>query len=119
MLLPGEAKLILCRYTQIGLLRLLTNSVIMGEETLTVRQAWNVYDGWINDPRIEFHPESRGLDATFREATAAFAARQASKWIGDCYLLAFAKESQASLVTFDKALLGAARKSGHSAIVPG
>ena len=32
------------------------------------------------------------------------AAQHASKWIGDCYLLAFAKESGARLVTFDKAL---------------
>jgi toxin-antitoxin system PIN domain toxin len=118
MLLPGEAKLIHCRYTQIGLLRLLTNEAVMGEQTLTLRQAWSVYDGWMNDPRTEFHPESRGLDATFREATAPFAARQASKWIGDCYLIAFAKESQASLVTFDKGLLATAHKRGYPAIIP-
>jgi predicted nucleic acid-binding protein len=58
------------------------------------------------------------MEATFREATALFAAKPASKWVGDCYLLAFSKQSGASLVTFDKALLEAARKHGYAAIVP-
>ena len=118
-LAPGEARLVFCRYTQVGLLRLLTNEAVMGAETLTLRRAWEVYDGWVNDPRVEFYPESPSLDVTLREATAPFAARRASKSIGDCYLLAFAKESQASLVTFDKALLGIARKRGYAAIAPG
>ncbi len=118
-LVPGEARLVFSRYTQVGLLRLLTTEAVMGAETLSLRRAWEVYDGWLNDPRVEFYPESPGLGATFREATAPFASRRASKWIGDCYLLAFAKESQASLVTFDKALLAAARKRGFSAIAPG
>jgi toxin-antitoxin system PIN domain toxin len=118
-LVPAEARLVFCRYTQVGLLRLLTNEAVMGAETITLRRAWEVYNGWVNDRRVEFYPESPSLDVTFREATAPFAARKASKWIGDCYLLVFAKESQASLVTFDKALLGIARKRGYSAIAPG
>ena len=117
-LLPDEAKLIFSRYTHVGLLRLLTNESVMGERTLTLRQAWNVYDQWLNDPRVEFHPESRGLDARFREATAPVSARRASNWVGDCYLLACARESDALLATFDKALLSFARKHGYTAIVP-
>jgi len=73
----------------------------------------------LNDPRVQFHPEPRGLDASFREATARFAGLPATKAIGDCYLLAFAKQSEAALVTFDKALFELARKEGHSAVVPG
>jgi hypothetical protein len=38
--LPEEAKLLFSRYTQIGLLRLLTNSSVMGEQTLTLKQTW-------------------------------------------------------------------------------
>jgi predicted nucleic acid-binding protein len=91
----------------------------MGEETLTVDRAWSVYDGWLDDPRVELHPEPRNVDAAFRRATAPFANQHASKWIGDCYLLAFAKESGATLVAFDKALLGMARKQDCAAIVPG
>lgn len=91
----------------------------MGEQTLTLRQAWHAYERWLDDPRVEFHPEARGLDAAIREATAPFAAHAASKWIGDGYLLAYAKESGAPLVTFDRALLTVARKHGYAAILPG
>ena len=117
--LPLEARLILSRYTHIGLLRLLTNQSAMGEQTLTLRKAWGVYDRWLNDPRVEFYPEPRSLDAAFREATAPFAGKAASKWVGDCYLLAYAKQSHASLVTFDKALYDLAAKEGYSAVIPG
>jgi toxin-antitoxin system PIN domain toxin len=118
-LLPLEARLILSRYTHIGLLRLLTNQSTMGEQTLTLRKAWAVYDRWLNDPRVEFYPEPRSLDAAFREATAPFAGKAASKWVGDCYLLAYAKQSHAALVTFDRALYDLAAKEGYSAVIPG
>jgi toxin-antitoxin system PIN domain toxin len=117
-LLPDDVRLIFSRYTQVGLLRLLTNQAAMGKQTLTLGQAWSVYDRWLSDPRVEFYPEPRSLDAAFRQATARFARRPASKWVGDCYLLAYAAESDATLVTFDKALLALARKSGCGAIRP-
>ena len=115
---PRGASLIFSRYTQVGLLRLLTNQAAMGEETLTVDRAWAVYEGWLDDPRVELHPEPRDVDTAFRQATAPFADQRASKWIGDCYLLAFAKEIGATLVTFDKALLSLARKHHYAAIIP-
>jgi uncharacterized protein len=115
-LLPRETRLIFSRYTQVGLLRLLSNSPV--NQALTLRQAWGVYDTWLNDPRIAFHPEPRGLDSEFRTATARFAAQRSSKLVGDCFLLAFAKQSDATLVTFDKALLDLARKESHRAVLP-
>ena len=117
-LLPLEAKLIFSRYTQIGLLRLLTNESVMGDQTLTLRKAWAAYDRWLDDPRVEFHPEGRGLDAVFRETTEPFMRKHASKWVGDCYLLACARHYDAALVTFDAALAAHGRKTGHPAIVP-
>jgi hypothetical protein len=116
--LPEDARLILCRYTQLGILRLLTNKAVMGEATLTLRQAWAVYDRWLDDPRVEFYPEPRNFEAEFRQATLPFAAKQASKWVGDCWLLAFAQAAKAQLVTFDQALYEFARKQGNSAILP-
>ena len=118
-ILPREARLIFSRYTHIGLLRLLTNQSAMGEQTLTLRKAWGVYDRWLNDPRVQFYPEPRGLDAGFRETTASFGGQRASKSVGDCYLLAFAKHSHAALVTFDKALYDLAGKQSHTAVIPG
>ena len=72
----------------------------------------------LSDPRVEFYPEPRGLDAEFRAATEPLAMQTATKWIGDAYLLAYAKESAAALVTFDKSLYGFARKNHYAAIVP-
>ena len=116
--LSEESMLLFSRYTQLGLLRLLTNSSAMGNYTLTVQEAWTVYDRWLDDRRVQFHPEPRQIDAAFRHTTAPFATQRASKWIGDCYLLAFSKEAGATLVTFDKGLLGLARKQHSPAIVP-
>jgi len=115
---PPEARLIFSRYTHIGLLRLLTSQAVMGPATHTLERAWRVYDTWLSDPRVEFYPEPNSLDDAFREATAPFAARQASKWVGDCYLLAFSKASRATLVTLDRGLLAFARKNGYAAIMP-
>lgn len=114
--LPAATQLVLCRYTQLGLLRLLTNPAVMGPATLSVREAWAVNDRWIKDPRVAFHPEPLTLDASFREAATALAARNSSGWIGDCYLLAHAKECGATLVTFDKALIALAAKRGCHAV---
>ena len=117
-MLPDDAQLIFSRYTQVGLLRLLTNISIMGDQTLTLRKAWGVYDRWLEDPRVEFYPEPRNLDAAFREITQPIAAQQASKTVGDCFLLAYARELQAALVTFDRALHGHAREHGHASVIP-
>ncbi len=114
----GDQKLILSRYTQIGILRLLTNSAVMGDQTLTLREAWGMYDRWLEDPRVDFYLEPRDVEAAFRRATKPFALRPASKWVGDCWLLAYAREIQATLVTFDHALYEFARKQGCKAAIP-
>jgi toxin-antitoxin system PIN domain toxin len=118
-LLPRDARIIFSRYTQLGLLRLLTNRSVMGEQTLVLQEAWEVYDHWLEDSRVEFYPEPSGLEAGFREATAPFASKAAPKWIGDCYLLAYAKRSHATLVTFDKGLHYLARKQHCWVVDPG
>jgi len=116
--LPDDSTLIFSRYAQLGLLRLLTNNAVMGENALTLGEAWAVYDRWLQDPRVEFYPEPRNVDAAFRRATAPFVGQIASKWIGDCWLLAYAEATQARLVTFDQALFEFARKQGNRAVIP-
>jgi toxin-antitoxin system PIN domain toxin len=113
-----EARLLFSRYTQIGLLRLLTSPSVMGEQTLTLRKAWSVYDQWLEDARVQFHPEPRGIDLVFREATKPFAGQPASKLVGDCYLLAYAKHTQSALVTFDAALHALAERQGCRSVMP-
>ena len=116
---PGDTRLILSRYTELGLLRLLTNSVVMGTETLVLRTAWAVLDRWLEDPRVALYPDPRNVDVEFRKATKPFASQPASKWVGDCWVLASAVGNDATLVTFDRALYDLARKQGHSAALPG
>lgn len=116
--LSKDSRLIWSRYTQIGLLRLLTNTAVMGDRTLTLSRAWKVYDQWIEDPRVDFYPEPRGIDREFRDATDPVAKQFASKWVGDCWLLGFAAGAQATLVTFDRALYEFSRKHGYSCITP-
>jgi len=116
--LPHDVQILFSRYTQIGLLRLLTIVTVMGDYAHSIQSGWTVYERWLPDPRVELHSEPRNLDSAFRQATAPFASQRASKWIGDCYLLAFAKEAGATLVTFDKALLSFAREHHYAVIVP-
>jgi toxin-antitoxin system PIN domain toxin len=117
--LPDDSTLIFSRYTQLGLLRLLTNTAVMGDATLTLGEAWAVYDRWLQDPRVEFYPESRNVDAGFRRATQPFAGQAAANWVGDCWLLALAEAAKARLVTFDRGLVEFAWKQGCRAVVPG
>jgi len=117
--LPPDDRLIFSRYTQIGLLRLLTNQAVMGDQTLTLSKAWAVYDRWLEDPRVEFCPEPRQVEESFRLSTQPFASKAASKWVGDCWLLAFAQATHSRLITFDQALCEFAHKQGHAAVRPG
>ncbi len=116
--LPGDSRLVFSRYTQIGLLRLLVTPSIMGSAALTVGGAWKVYDRWLEDPQVEFYPEPRDVEPSLRRSTVAFASQKAPKAIGDCWLLACARELNAALVTFDRALHDLSRKQGHTAILP-
>jgi uncharacterized protein len=116
--LAPDSRLVFSRYTQLGLLRLLTNSSVMGGQTLTLRKAWSVYDRWIQDSRVDFYPEPREADAQLRKITEPFAAQQATKAIGDCWLLAFANGTPATLVTFDRALYDFSRKRNYSCVIP-
>ena len=115
--LPNGRKLIFCRQTHLGLIRLLTNSAAMGKRVMTIADALEVYDAWLEDPRVEFFQEPRDLNEAFEEAVAPFKKLSALHAVADCYLLAFAKEAASTLVTFDQGLLNG-RKRGYKVIRP-
>jgi hypothetical protein len=114
-----DAEVSFCRLTQLGLLRLLTTSAVMGEDCLSVKAAWAVYDRWWRDPRVSFRWEPVELDALFRQATIPVSRTPAPKALGDCYLLALSQAAGASLVTFDGALASLADKTHHKVILLG
>ncbi len=90
------------RHSQLGFLRLLTTSAAMGGKPLSLDDAWRVYDGFFEDSRVTFLQEPTEVERFLRQkASGAFAA---PKLLGDLWLLAFAKASGGTLVTFDRAL---------------
>lgn len=100
--LGQSGRLFFCRFTQLGLLRLLTAEAVMGrDEVMTQEDAWRAYDRWLEDERIDFLEEPAGVEAPFRALTRARHA--APKDWADSYLAAFAETSQLTLVTFDQA----------------
>jgi len=79
----------------------------MGLEVMTHPEAWQVYDRWLDDPRVVFLDEPTGLEQAFRSHSRRRS--PAPKEWADSYLLAFAAVSGLRLVTFDKAFRGKAR----------
>jgi toxin-antitoxin system PIN domain toxin len=102
--LPGGVRFCFCRFTQLGLLRLLTAEAVMGDEVMTQTDAWDVYDRWLDDDRVRLLEEPPELELAFRSRTRSRYA--ATKAWADAYLAAFAETSQVTLVTFDQSLRG-------------
>ena len=99
--LNGEA-VYFCRFTQLGLLRLLTHPSVMGEDVRRQREAWRIYDAFLRDERISFHPEAdpEQVESVFRGLTSG--RQSSSKQRPDAYLAAFARVAGLTLVTFDR-----------------
>ncbi len=93
-----------CRFTQLGLLRLLTNRSAMGEDVLTQAEAWGAYDALLANPGNQMMEEPRGIDSLFRQHTHRN--ESSTKQWADGYLAAFAEAAGLTLVTFDRALAG-------------
>jgi uncharacterized protein len=105
--LPLDATLAFCRFTQLGLLRLLTAEPVMGDEVMTQQQAWVAYDRWLRDPRVDLLDEPAGIESRFRALTRL--RQPATKDWADSYLAAFAAVGHLTVVTFDKGLRAKAR----------
>ena len=105
--LPPDATFAFCRFTQLGLVRLLTAKAVMSDEVMTQPQAWVAYDRWLKDSRVEFVDEPAEIDARFRALTRL--RQPATKDWADSYLAAFATVGQLTLVTFDRGLRSKAK----------
>jgi toxin-antitoxin system PIN domain toxin len=96
--------LILCRVTQMSVLRLVSNRAIMGEDVVTRSEAWKIIDQLWSDTRVLWAEEPSHLEAVFR-AISAQNNDSHKLWTHD-YLAAFAQASGASLATLDTKLKG-------------
>jgi uncharacterized protein len=99
-----EVRLLFCRFTQLGLLRLLSAETVMGDEVMNQKDTWATYDRWLEDARVEFLDEPPGLERRFRSMMRL--RHPAPKDWADSYLAAFAGVAQLTLVTFDRAMRG-------------
>src|SRR5918999_4111291 len=94
--------LIMCRVTQMSLLRLLSNPTVMGDDVISRGAAWRIVDQLWADERVLWADEPPQLEAVWR----AISAREDNShklWTDD-YLAAFAQTSDASLATLDRKL---------------
>ena len=89
-----------CRMAQQGFLRLATNPKAFGDEAVTHVRAWEMYDAFLNDPRVLFAEEPQGLDSAWRGYTRG--ATFSPKVWNDAYLAAFAQVAGLTLVSFDR-----------------
>jgi uncharacterized protein len=95
----NELSVIICRNTQLGLLRLLTNASVMSNDVCNLKQAWTIYDNLMGDERFDFSMEPMDLEQHLRRYTCG--EQVSPKLWQDAYLAAFARAAKFHLVTFD------------------
>lgn len=96
----AAASLVICRVSQLGFLRLLTNPAVMTSDVCSTRQAWRLHDRLMSDVRFVFHDEPAGLERHLRQMTHGFSF--SPKLWQDAYLAAFARAAGLALATFDR-----------------
>lgn len=90
------------RFTQIGVLRILTTAAAMKGKALGMDAAWQAYDRLFEDDRVALLPEPDTLEPQFRGLSRSGMA--SPKVWADAYIAAFAAGYQGTLITFDRAL---------------
>lgn len=95
--------LVLCRVTQMSLLRLISNPTVMESDVVTRSGAWTVVDRLRVDERIVWSDEPVQLEAVWR-ALSAHDDGSHKLWTDD-YLAAFAQVSGLTLATLDRGFL--------------
>jgi toxin-antitoxin system PIN domain toxin len=89
----------LCRFVQLGLVRLMANPSVMGKYAVTAGEGWGLVERLLQDERIEFVSEPSTVDSFL---PALLHQRVPNgKLVSDAYLAAFAMASGRQMVTFD------------------
>jgi uncharacterized protein len=84
-------KISFCRVTQMCFLRLLTNPRVIGRDVLTVSAAWNAFDAFALDTRVDFATEPVGFQAAWRKSASV--SNVGPNFWTDAYLASFATVS--------------------------
>jgi uncharacterized protein len=94
-----RSEAVFCRLTHLAVLRILTTKAAMRLDTLSLDEAWKVYDVLRTNPRSAFAEEPPNLEHYFRRL--AQSPRPEPKALNDSYLAAFATASGLGLASFD------------------
>jgi toxin-antitoxin system PIN domain toxin len=89
----------LCRFVQLGLIRLLANRSVMQGDAVSAAAAWSLIEELLEDERVEFVPEPPDIDGLL-PALLRYKV-PTGKLVSDAYLAAFAMSSSRRLVTLD------------------
>ena len=95
-----EDALVLCRVTQMALLRLLSSPSVMGADVRSRRRAWGVVDEFRSDTRVRSASEPLQVESVWRALSARDDGSH-KPWTDD-YLAAFAQVAEARLATLDR-----------------
>ena len=104
---PSDSRIVFCRQTQLGLLRLLSTPAVMGNEARILRDCWAIFDRWVGTGQLLWADDPREVDTVLRHLTSANSI--SPKLWADAYLAALAEAAGLTLVTFDKALAAKAK----------
>ena len=96
----GTNEVVLCRITQLSLLRLLCNASVMQADVCSLQKAWSIYDAILADSRFAFQSEHDFLEISFRKFTSTNLT--SPKLWQDAYLAAFAIAANLQLITIDR-----------------
>ena len=98
----GEADgpLVMCRVTQMAVLRHLSNPGVLGADAVTRREAWHLVDRQMGDPEVVWQAEPDGFSVAWR-ALSARDDRSHKLWTDD-YLAGFAQAGHLTLVTLER-----------------
>lgn len=97
--LAGGGEVCFCRFTQLGLLRLLCNRRVMGKATRTSEEAWSDYVTLLQQDPVTYLEEPPGLEVRL---AALVAGNSGTAIWSDAYLAAFALAADVTLATFDR-----------------
>jgi toxin-antitoxin system PIN domain toxin len=100
VLLPAGDRIVFCRITQLGLLRLLCNEQAMGPQRRTVAAAWSIYQDLLSLPAVVFAPEPEGTEERLAEYCRV--GGESGRIWTDAFLAAFARAGGLALATFDR-----------------
>jgi uncharacterized protein len=96
-----QRELLICRVTQMSLMRVLSNPTVMGDDAVTRGGAWEVIDHLRADGRVQWIDEPVHLEPVWR-ALSARDDNSHKLWTDD-HLAAFAQAAGVALATLDRA----------------